>query len=56
LWPKCPLGNANQHEQPALQFGDLDLEDLDDLAVLDQCVPLSELNRRRICSVVGRAH
>jgi hypothetical protein len=51
-----PLRDAEQRERLALQLGELDLEDLHDLAVFNQRVPLGEVNRRRICSVVGRAH
>jgi hypothetical protein len=39
----------------ALELGELDVEDLQRLAVLHQLMALGETNRCRICSVVGRA-
>jgi hypothetical protein len=42
LRPICSLRVAEQPEHLALQIGKLDLEDLHDLAIFNQCVPLGE--------------
>ena len=40
--PKCVLWDAKQREDLALELGELDVEDLHDLAVVHELVPLGE--------------